>query len=177
MDLRDLLRQEITRRGVSQANAAKEMGVSQPVLSRWLADPEQVPSTENCARVAQFVRQPLGVVLEMAGRVPPGSVVPQRELSDYELRRQARQKEIDDLLGSDESLWDPILRIAFAGKDALLSQLRNTPQKEARKRGPSAKQPITNSQPGSRDLSFPLPYGTASPGMMGLAVITQQPPL
>jgi transcriptional regulator with XRE-family HTH domain len=106
LELRDLLRREIDQRHISQAAAAKEMGVSQPVLSRWLADPEQVPSTENCIRVASFIHQPVVRVLQLAGRIP---MEEDSAALDAKWERVAN-RELLPLLGPEPYVWEWIAK-------------------------------------------------------------------
>lgn len=128
MELRDLLRREIERRGVSQAQAAREMGVSQPVLSRWLADAEQLPSTENCQRVAVFLGQPVIKVLQMAGRVAASNQ------SDDDMEWDVFQRDVREVFGPDPSLWEAVLYIAKAAKAGLDRELLDFTKKSERDR-------------------------------------------
>ena len=68
-----LLRDELERRGLSQNQAAKRMGIQQSALSRWILGQSGAPTVENCRAIADFLGMDLLEVMELAGHVPSGT--------------------------------------------------------------------------------------------------------
>lgn len=60
---------EITAAGESQAWLARQVGVSPSSVSRWI-NGEDLPSEENCRRIARAINRPEDEVRERAGYPP-----------------------------------------------------------------------------------------------------------
>jgi len=101
--LGELLRLKMEQRGISQTQAASELGVPQSVLSRWLGG-QMRPSTEKCIAIAIFLGMSTEEVLRLAGHLPeeePRNGRRQRIDPRLELVRSqvvAMRSELDKLL-------------------------------------------------------------------------------
>ena len=100
MDIAELIRHEVKRRGLSQRQAAAEMGVNQSLLSRWLSGDGSVPRSDNCARIAEFLNLDPVDVLRAVGHVPPSA----EKVDDAEWETFV-QTRLRTLYGPDPAHW------------------------------------------------------------------------
>jgi transcriptional regulator with XRE-family HTH domain len=120
VDLRDLIRAEISRRGISQAAFGRRVGASAGLISRWLSEelPTQ-PGYEYCLRIAAELRMPAEDVLELAGhRVIRPSINGHPERVDHE--KEMVMREIGAILDrTPRTLWTVLTRVTRATSEAL----------------------------------------------------------
>ena len=67
---REWLTAEMTARRLSQRALAREMGISQPFVSRVISGENQ-PSVDFCVKVAEVLSHPPDYVFRLAGLLPP----------------------------------------------------------------------------------------------------------
>lgn len=70
MTIGELLLAEIRRRGTTQTEAAREMGVQASAVSRWVTETGGPPTVDNCRKIAQYVGLPLADIMLLAGHIP-----------------------------------------------------------------------------------------------------------
>lgn len=159
LQVRDLLRREIARRGISQTQAAKEIGVSQPMLSRWLADADQAPSAENCELVAAFVNRPVLEILQLAGRVSRSG---DRDTIETDLEWDMVQRELREVFGADRGRWGGLLTMVRGAARLVDSQAGAS-------YGVNGAEPAVDGN-GECELYLPLGSGTVPyPGVLQFA--------
>lgn len=105
------LRKLMEQRKLLISHLAKDMGVSHPVLSRWLTG-DDVPSTVSCQKIAAYSGVPVEEILVMAGHLDeaksePAAVWP--EFRDY-ARLKYPQELDEDIIIMVEDLIDRRLR-------------------------------------------------------------------
>jgi transcriptional regulator with XRE-family HTH domain len=108
MGLGALLAAELERRGITQVQAAEEMGVGEPSLSRWLNPNSPRPSIESCAKLAGFLRLSLVDVQRLAGYPVDPTSSKRKPPSDPEW--DVMQRELHEIYQSwDRSKWHDLL--------------------------------------------------------------------
>jgi transcriptional regulator with XRE-family HTH domain len=123
MDLRDLIRNEIARRHISQAAFGRRVGASAGLVSRWLSEevPTQ-PGYQYCLRIARELGMESGEVLRLAGHQavsPPSSIeeLPPRQAAALAVLargiRHIPDSVLDDAVGSAEQLFAVFRRAAI----------------------------------------------------------------
>ena len=75
-----LLNEELTKRNLSNRDAAKAIGISHPTLGIVLSGEQ--PSFETCQKLSKFLRMPLVSILSLAGLLPnvPESTAEEEQL-------------------------------------------------------------------------------------------------
>lgn len=93
-ELVKLLNSELTKRNLSNRDAARAMGISHPTLGVILSG--EKPSYETCQKISRFLHMPLATVLSLAGLLPKRSEQTEKEEQLLYLFRQLdeRQQEI-----------------------------------------------------------------------------------
>jgi len=105
------LRKLMEQRKLLISHLAKDMGVSHPVLSRWLTG-DDVPSTVSCRKIAAYSGVPVEEILVMAGHLDEARSEPAAVWPEF---RQYANLKYPDLLDEDiiimvEDLIDHRLR-------------------------------------------------------------------
>lgn len=92
-ELVKLLSDELTKRNLSNRDAAKAIGISHPTLGTVLSGEQ--PSFETCQKLSKFLRMPLVSVLSLAGLLPktPESTAQEEQLLYLFRRMTARDRE------------------------------------------------------------------------------------
>lgn len=92
-ELVKLLSDELTKRNLSNRDAAKAIGISHPTLGTVLSGEQ--PSFETCQKLSKFLRMPLVSVLSLAGLLPktPESTAQEERLLYLFRRMTARDRE------------------------------------------------------------------------------------
>lgn len=70
MTLVDMLKERRAKLGLTQAQAAERIGVSRQTYETWEQRKDLVPRLGHVAGIAQFLRVPPSVILEMRGVDP-----------------------------------------------------------------------------------------------------------
>lgn len=98
-----LLNEELTKRNLSNRDAAKAIGISHPTLGIVLSGEQ--PSFETCQKLSKFLRMPLVSILSLAGLLPnvPESTAEEEQLL-YLFRQMTPEQRRDVLEYADFKL-------------------------------------------------------------------------
>lgn len=91
-----LLSEELTKRNLSNRDAAKAIGISHPTLGIVLSGEQ--PSFETCQKLSKFLRVPLISILSLAGLLPKVSESTAEEEQLLYLFRQMTDRDRETFL-------------------------------------------------------------------------------